>query len=108
MKILELELLSDDINKTEKFYNDVLGIPTSAKTDSSISFSTIGTKLTFRTSNNQHPVYHFAFDIPNNRFMEAFAKIESKAEIIDVMPGQKIADFFRWNAKSFYFYDNNN
>jgi len=107
MKILELELLSDDIEKTEQFYNEVLGLVTVSKTDTSVSFATANTKLTFRSSENLHPVYHFAFDIPNNRFMEAFAKIENKTEIMEVIPPEKIADFYRWNAKSFYFYDNN-
>lgn len=107
MKILELELLSDDIIKTEQFYNEVLGLPTISKSESSISFETVATKLTFRLSHNQHPVYHFAFDIPNNKLIEAFSSIESKTEIMDVVPSEKIADFYRWNAKSFYFYDNN-
>lgn len=107
MNILELELLSDDINKTEVFYNEVLGLPTISKNKSSISFAAGVTKLTFRFSENKRPEYHFAFDIPNNKLLEAFAWIEKKTEILDVIPPEKIADFYNWNAKSFYFYDNN-
>jgi catechol 2,3-dioxygenase-like lactoylglutathione lyase family enzyme len=107
MKILELELLSDDILKTEVFYNEVLGLKTISKEDSSISFNAGSTKLTFRPSINVKPVYHFAFDVPNNKLFEAFDWIEKKTEIMYVIPPDKIADFYNWNAKSFYFYDNN-
>jgi catechol-2,3-dioxygenase len=106
MKILELELLSDDILKTEVFYNEVLGLKTISKEDSSISFKAGVTKLTFRSSKKVNPVYHFAFDIPNNKLLEAFDWIEKKTEIMYVIPPDKIADFYNWNAKSFYFYDN--
>jgi catechol 2,3-dioxygenase-like lactoylglutathione lyase family enzyme len=107
MNILELELLSDNINETELFYNDVIGLKTISKNNSSISFAAGSTKLTFRTSVNKEPVYHFAFDIPNNKLIESFLRIENKTEILDVIPPDKIANFYKWNAKSFYFYDNN-
>ncbi|MFV5702716.1 VOC family protein [Flavobacterium sp. XS2P12] len=107
MNILELELLTANINETELFYNEVIGFKTVSKNNSSISFRAGFTKLTFRSSENGSPVYHFAFDIPNNKLLEAFAWIEKKTEILDVIPPDKIADFYNWNAKSFYFYDNN-
>ena len=107
MNILAIELLTDDINKTEVFYNEILGLKTISKNKSSVSFATVSTKLTFRSSVNVNPVYHFAFDIPNNKLMEAFAWIEKNVEILEIIPPDKIADFYNWNAKSFYFYDNN-
>ena len=107
MNILELELLTDSITETELFYTDVIGLKTISKTNSSVSFAAGSTKLTFRSSENLKPVYHFAFDIPNNKLLEAFACIEKKTEIMEVVPPEKIADFYNWNAKSFYFYDNN-
>ena len=107
MNIFELELLTDSITETELFYNDVIGLETISKTNSSVSFTAGSTKLTFRSSENLKPVYHFAFDIPNNKLLEAFAWIEKKTGILEVVPPEKIADFYNWNAKSFYFYDNN-
>ena len=107
MNILELELLTDSITETESFYNDVIGLETISKSNSSVSFKAGSTKLTFRSSENLKPVYHFAFDIPNNKLLEAFAWIEKKTGILEVVPPEKIADFYNWNAKSFYFYDNN-
>lgn len=107
MHILELELLSDDILGTESFYNQVLGLDTLYKDHKSVSFNAGNTKLTFHSSQNVKPVYHFAFDVPNNKLLEAFSWIEDKTEIMYVIPPDKIADFYNWNAKSFYFYDNN-
>ncbi|PVX44916.1 glyoxalase/bleomycin resistance protein/dioxygenase superfamily protein [Flavobacterium sp. 103] len=107
MKILELELLSDDVSRTEAFYNQVLGLNTLYRDRSSVSFHAGATKLTFHSSQNVKPVYHFAFDVPNNKLIEAFSWIESKTEIMYVIAPDKIADFYNWNAKSFYFYDNN-
>ncbi|MFE3869312.1 VOC family protein [Flavobacterium sp. LS2P90] len=107
MNILEIELLTDSLNETELFYNNVIGLQTVSKNNSSISFAAGSTKLTFRLSKNLKPVYHFAFDIPNNKLIEAFLLIENKTKILDVIPPDKIANFYNWNAKSFYFYDNN-
>jgi hypothetical protein len=39
--------------------------------------------------------------------LEAFAWMESRTNILEVIPPDKIADFYNWNAKSFYFYNNN-
>lgn len=108
MKILELTLLSNDIDETEKFYNGLLGLKTIDKTNSSISFLTQQTILRFNKTQNEKPIYHFAFNIPNNKLKEALSWINSKIEIIEIEPGKEIADFESWNAKSFYFYDNNN
>lgn len=50
MKILELELLSDDVSRTEAFYNQVLGLNTLYRDRSSVSFHAGATKLTFHSS----------------------------------------------------------
>lgn len=107
MKILEIELFSDNINDTEVFYTKVLGLDFVIKSAHSITFKVGATHLTFRLSENQKPVYHFAFDIPNNQLTEAFNYIGKNTGILEVIPPDKIADFYNWNAKSFYFYDNN-
>lgn len=108
MKILEIELLSDDIPQTEAFYKKVLGLQPYLKEGKSTLFFDIGfTKLIFRKSENVKPVYHFAVDIPNNLFDEAYRKIKSQTSILEVEPGIDIAEFTNWDARSFYFYDNN-
>ncbi|MES2241102.1 MAG: VOC family protein [Bacteroidota bacterium] len=107
MKILELELLTDGIDETIAFYHKKLGLNILSSNKSSVSFAAGSTTLTFRSSVNVKPIYHFAFDIPNNKLLEAFYWVEEKVEILEVIPPDKIADFYNWDAKSFYFYDNN-
>jgi len=107
MKIAALELLTDDIDKTTSFYNKELGLKVLERDKSSISFAAGSTKLTFRFSEKENPVYHFAFDIPHNKLHEAFHWIENKVEILEVVPPSKIADFSNWDAESFYFFDDN-
>ena len=107
MKILSLEILSNNLTKTEQFYRDVLGLKATEKGNDYISFAAGLTTLTFKFTAHSNPIYHFAFNIPNNQLQEAFKWVENRIEIMDVTPGNKIADFVNWNAKSIYFYDSN-
>jgi catechol-2,3-dioxygenase len=107
MKIIELELLSADIRETERFYKKVFGLRPYSVDMSAIAFRIGHTRLIFRQANGIKPVYHFAVDVPNNRFDEAYKFIKSTTPTIPVTHGSDIADFVNWDAKSFYFYDNN-
>ncbi len=106
MNIIELELLSDDLYATEKFYKKVLGLSALSSGKEALYFQIGYTKLIFRKSENMHPVYHFAIDVPNNRFTEALHFIKEKTEIIPVGT-QETVNFTNWDAESFYFFDNN-
>lgn len=108
MKILELELLTANIKKTKAFYEEVLGLlPYKEDNKKMLFYQVGGTKLIFKKSEEVKPVYHFAIDIPNNRFEEAYAFIKKNTALLTVTKDSDIADFVNWNAKSFYFYDNN-
>lgn len=106
MNIIELELLSDDLTGTAKFYKEILGVEAYRWAADTVTFRIGYTRLIFRKSNEMKPVYHFAIDVPNNRFEQAITFIKSKIPLIPV-EGKDIADFVNWNAKSLYFYDNN-
>ena len=107
MKIIELQLLSSNIPQTKKFYQEILGMPIIYADDSCIKISAGQSSLQFNKVNNQKPFYHFAFTIPANKFDEAFAWANSIIELIPITPTSNIADFKNWNAKAFYFHDNN-
>ena len=107
MDILKLEILTNDLPGTEQFYHGILGLDVLEKSDFGISFLAGETTLTFRPVANLKPIYHFAFNIPCNKLNEAFDWMAKRTDIMDVTAGNKIADFVNWNAKSFYFYDNN-
>ncbi|MEL1245073.1 VOC family protein [Flavobacterium sp. DGU11] len=107
MTIIEIELLSDDLSETTRFYKKVLGLDPFAKEKDLVMFRFGATKLIFRKSENIRPVYHFAIDVPNNRFEEAYRMMKWRTEIISGGPAGDIVDFTNWDAKSFYFLDNN-
>ena len=89
MKIKAIELLSNNIIETE------------------LSFLIGTTQLTFQKSDIQHPNYHLAFDIPNNELEEAYNWLDQRTTALPVTDDSSFSSFEAWNAKSFYFYDNN-
>jgi len=105
MDILKLEILTPDLGKTEAFYSGVLGLKVIHKGKSTISFHAGNSELTFVYTETLQPVYHVAFNIPNNKLDEALTWATTRLELIDVEQGNKIADFVNWSAKSIYFYD---
>lgn len=107
MKILEVELLTDNLEETEHFYSNQLGFRMSEKDTESITFVTGSSVLKFVRSFNIHPVYHFAFNIPCNLLKQALNFAKTRFRMIYLEDGELIADFDNWNAKAFYFYDNN-
>lgn len=107
MKIEAIELLSNNIIETEQFYNNILDIKTNSKNENKVSFLIGTTKVSFQTSTVEYPNYHLAFDIPNNKLEEAFKWLEQRTTVLPVTDNSQFSSFEAWNAKSFYFYDNN-
>lgn len=108
MNILQIELLTNNLEATEHFYAQKMGLPVAFQNADTISFVAGSSLLTFnRTDTTNYPRYHFAFNIPHNRLEEATAWVESFAEPLDVPDGGIIAEFASWNARAVYFYDNN-
>ena len=108
MNILEIEIQTDQLLETEKFYIELLGFQLVSKNDDSITFKTGHSKLTFIKSENVNPKYHFAFNIPNNKLEEAILWAKSRLSLIENDENGIIANFESWNANAIYFYDNNN
>lgn len=107
MNILEIQLLTTDIDQTKKFYHEILGLAILYADDSAIKLSAGHSILIFKKTTNKNPFYHFAFNIPANKFEEAEAWVSQRVQLLPVTPDGTIADFKSWNAKAFYFYDNN-
>lgn len=106
MQINRVELCTNDLRATSDFYSGVLGLEKSDQDDTSVSFSAGRSVLQFRHSDKSSQ-YHFAFNIPCNQLREALAWLGQRVSVIEVSPGNKIADFSSWNAGAVYFYDNN-
>lgn len=107
MNILEIQLLSNDISQTKKFYHEILGMEILHTDESSLKFSAGLSTLIFKKTDKQNPFYHFAFNIPANKFEEAYTWASERVQLLPVTPNNAVADFKNWNAKAFYFYDNN-
>ena len=107
MNIPEVQLLTDDLDQTRYFYHEVLGLEIHSSDSAVTRFSAGLSVLAFQKSCNNKPVYHFAFNIPNNKFEEAMDWAGSKLNLIEITPSNYVADFKSWNAKAFYFFDNN-
>ena len=100
-------LLTHNLADTEKFYTGIMGLPEVIKSESVVAFRVGTTLLKFEKSEKKNPIYHIAFNIPNNKTEEALIWFSSKIPILYVSENEKIIDFEDWNARSFYFMDNN-
>lgn len=89
------------------FYKDLLGLPLIQSSKKSITIITGQSQLIFNeVSVAEDPFYHFAFNIPSNKFEEALQWMRNKVELLWLFDYKSyIADFVNWHAKSFYFKD---
>ncbi|MGS2763350.1 VOC family protein [Sinomicrobium sp. M5D2P9] len=108
MKLKEIHLNTDNLEETAGFYADIMGLPVRSG-NTSLHIQAGETLLVFNTSEKLKPVYHIAFDVPNNKLEEAHSLMKGKVGILFLSEehNETMADFSRWNAKSFYFRDNN-
>lgn len=107
MKIKELHLLTNSLTETAQFYTEVLGATITEEKEEELSLLIGETLISFHTSSEENPVYHLAFDIPKNKLEEAWHWLKQRTTILPVSAETEFSDFQLWNAKSFYFYDNN-
>lgn len=106
MDIRTLILETHSITDLKKFYSEILELDIEAGDNNSITFKAGTTDIKFLKSEfeNDKPFYHFAFNIPENQFLNAKEWISSKVELIK-LNGEDEFDFKNWNAHSVYFYD---
>ncbi|MBB2148718.1 VOC family protein [Pedobacter gandavensis] len=107
MEIKELQIITNQLEETERFYNQILNMATLDRTENEVSFQVGRTKLSFVGATADQPVYHIAFDIPKNKLVEAYEWLKLRTVILPVTPESNFSNFELWNAKSFYFHDNN-
>lgn len=108
MEIKELILQTNNISKTKHFYKNTIGFDILNETEKSITFLVGTSKLTFEIVEVKIcPKYHFAFNIPSNKLVEALNCFSNKVDLIPNGNNEYINDFKDWKANSIYFYDNN-
>lgn len=106
MNILRLTLLTADLEGTKHFYHQKLGLEIVEEKADAVCFRAGASLVQFQLAEGQ-PVYHFAFNIPQNKIDEALQWCLATG--LQMLPFQNnnLVDFPNWNAHSVYFSDNN-
>jgi hypothetical protein len=105
MRLKELRLQTKHLSALFNFYADVLELPV-VKHDNTISITAGNSKIIFEETNTANPFYHFAFNIPSNKFEDAFQWAKNKVGLLWLDDYKSYtADFVNWHARSFYFLD---
>lgn len=107
MLIQELTIDTNSIQETRFFYHNKLGFDIISESKKSISFKTGHSILHFKHIEKPNPFYHFAFTITEDNLDDSLEYIQNQN--IQILPyqGSYVIPFDDWNAKSFYFHDNN-
>jgi catechol-2,3-dioxygenase len=105
MQLLELTLATPSLDAQRDFYTQVLGLPVSPESDQLI-VQAGASRLIFKSAlSNWQGTYHFAFNIPENKFTESKAWLKDRTPLIRNRAGKDEFSFESWNAHAFYFYD---
>ncbi|OXA80966.1 Glyoxalase/Bleomycin resistance protein/Dioxygenase superfamily protein [Flavobacterium aquidurense] len=107
MKLQHIAIQTNNIQKTEAFYKDVLELKILEKRSDSVSIHVGSSVLQFIENPEFDSIYHFAFNIPENKLEEAIQWCEEKVDLLIIEDKRIIANFETWNANAVYFYDNN-
>lgn len=107
MQLKEIHLLSANLSETQQFYSNVLGLEAKMISDKLLKIIAGNSDLYFCLSENTNAFYHFAFNIPETVFDNTLEYYRNSIGTIPVNDFSDIAEFVNWNARSFYFYDNN-
>src|SRR5205085_3027098 len=105
MHITELRLMTDCLAEQRNFYTRTLGLSLLNETEASVTVRAGATRLVFlKTEPGTRPFYHFAFNIPGNKFALAKAWLALRCPLLEVNGVDQVTHQ-AWNAQSFYFYD---
>ena len=105
MLLKELRLHTKQLSALFNFYADVLQLPVIKRAEA-ISVIAGNSEIIFEKTALNDPFYHFAFNVPSNKFEEAFEWAKERVELLWLDDYKScIADFVNWHAKSFYFKD---
>lgn len=103
MKISKLTVYSNKIKSQLRFYRDKLGLEVLEYNEKSFELKIGFSALRFEYCENPTP-YHIAFHIPDSQEKDALQWLENETAVLKNNT-DKIIDFSNWQAKSVYFYD---
>ena len=106
MKIEEIILFTNQIEKQKQFYQQVLELDLVFNSEEKITFKAGCSLLTFQYKKDVKAA-HFAFNIPSNKIDDALVWLKKRVPILPDGEAE-ISNFESWNAKAVYFYDADN
>lgn len=107
MKLQNIQIQTNNIEQTALFYQNTLGLPILEKNSEYIVIKAGNSTLKFVENSDFNSIYHFAFNIPENKLDEAIEWCKTKVDLIIIEDQNVITNFENWNAHAVYFYDNN-
>lgn len=107
MKLEQIQIQTNNIQETTAFYQDILGLSIIEKNSKWVTIQAGNSILKFIENSTFDSIYHFAFNIPENKLEEAIEWCKNKVGLIVIEDQNVIANFEAWNANAVYFYDNN-
>lgn len=103
MKVDELKIFTNNLDKQIDFYATILELPVVNSTPEKTSFKIGDSILALQYSKDVFPS-HFAFNIPSEKENQALYWLKERVDIL-TFDEKEIIDFSNWNAKAIYFYD---
>ena len=105
MRIRELKLLTSRLAEQKEFYTRTLGLPMVDEQNDLVAVQVGETKLIFvQAQEGSEPYYHFAFNITENKLLQAKAWIAERS--IDLSRDDPDNWYSKsWNSNAIYFYD---
>jgi len=105
MEINSVILSTKELVKMREFYIDILGFSVLKEDENSFRIAIGTSELEFSSKEVEgNPYYHFAFNIPANKFYEAKSWVKERVSLL-VEEGEDEADFVQLPALALYFYD---
>ena len=105
----------DPLAAMKAFYGGTLGLAVVEEETDRITVDAGGTRLTFRTAGaleGDRPFYHFAFNIPENKVLDARSWQLERSDLMpvparlrDARYPDDVVHFSHWNAHSVFFLD---
>lgn len=108
MQFRNIGLKTKNLEAQRDFYADVLGLILVQNYEEFFSVSVGRTLLTFENQpDKEDNVYHFGFNIPENKFDEALVWVDERTAVLahQTDPTANFYHFKSWNAHALYFKD---
>ncbi|MFN7628864.1 MAG: VOC family protein [Pirellula sp.] len=102
-----LRLQATRLEEMRSFYHLTLGLPVESDVHNSLSIRFGQTVIEFQGASDKSskPFYHFAFNIPENKFAEAKRWLAKRCTLLKDPTGADELFFSKWNAHAVYFAD---